>query len=268
MPGAVEGGSVAEESPEKLFKHAFWDAATTVVYVFGALVVHFLLKLFGDEGAPTIVKIGLIALEIGFVLTAIGLVIASLVTVVKNIKKLAREFSFKWFRAVIKGSGAAGRAGRWLFGIFISLVIFINILVAIFVQGLALKVSLSVLVLFFVVMIVFLRRYRRIERELARYSIKVSEMQHSIDSAFKYLYIKDEVPVHHFENIRFGIWSGSSSARRRFSKFVVNLTEWITNLRGIHLTGLGWERGYGPAPAGCALPEVCWGVPVVVCDRC
>jgi hypothetical protein len=41
----------------------------------------------------------------------------------------------------------------------------------------------------------------------------------------------------------------------------------IFSFGGIHMTGLSWRRGCGPAPGRRALSGVCWGVSVLVCDR-
>lgn len=124
---------MAEESPEKLFKHAVWDAGTTIVYVLGALVVHYMLKVFGPEGAPIIVKIGLVSLEIGFVLVAFGSLITAGIIVVRNVKDLVQEFTWTWFRTMFRASGAS-RGRRWLKGISCSVLVFTGILVAAFVQ--------------------------------------------------------------------------------------------------------------------------------------
>jgi hypothetical protein len=52
--------------------------------MFGALIVHYLIKDFGPKGVPTIVAVGLIALGIGFVLAAVEFLTASMVTVIRT----------------------------------------------------------------------------------------------------------------------------------------------------------------------------------------
>jgi uncharacterized membrane protein YhdT len=212
-------GLVSEESPEKLFKHAVWDAATTIVYVLGALVVHYLLKLFGHEGVPTLVKISLIALEIGFVLTAVGLLVASLVIVISNLRKLAREFSFQWLRTIVRSD--FGRSGRWLLGIFCSILIFINILIAIFVQGLALKASLiALLALLFMVAIILIRKLLYTRKRRRRV----------ISPHFKYYYSNSNVMDYargDFTTYQSAKYIMNPPPRQKIREFVTNLMEEI-----------------------------------------